>query len=140
MFEQNQNEREILLVRWVISACRFTSYIHPNILDGIFSLQNGDLAVKEVFIDTISRTMSREEACQLFLSKGYRAATFFELLHWWLLHPTQKIDRLVVALGSEWYGNVPHVDARNGYRGLSLSGLSGDCSHSWGFAVVRTAP
>jgi hypothetical protein len=140
MFEQNQNEREILFVRWAISACRFTSYIHPNILDGIFPLQDGDLVVKEVSIDTISRTMSREEACQLFLSKGCRAATFVELLHWWLLHPTQKIDYLVVALGSEWCGNVPHVDARNGYRGLGLSGLGGDCMVSWRFAVVRTTP
>jgi hypothetical protein len=94
MFEQNQNEREILFVRWAISACRFTSYIHPNILDGIFPLQDGDLVVKEVSIDTISRTMSREEACQLFLSKGYRAATFVELLHWWLLQNDCAIPAL----------------------------------------------
>ena len=140
MLAHSQEELGTLVFRWILPVCRFTSYVHPNIMAGIFPLQEGDLVVKDVSIVTISCTMSREEACKSFLLTGYRAATFVELLHWWLVHPTQESDHLVVALGSEWLGNVPHIDARNGCRGLSLSGIGGDCSVLWRFAVVRTTP
>ena len=129
----------------LIQACQFVSYVNPNITGENFSYRDGDLSLKSVEVISIkehlrklNRSWLRTDEVVVYLkSLGYRPATIVELLFWWLQHPENWTNCLVVALGSVWDGRVPFVGGRGSCRGLYLSYAALDWYEGFGFAAVR---
>lgn len=125
------------ILPWIIAACRFTSFVNQDITAEHFPLQPGDLVVKVVETLGIPRVMSDAEVRKHIDDAGYRPATLVELLWWWLTHPAEQVNCLVVALGSGWDGLVPYVYGGGGSRSLSLLAVAGGFRADCSFAVVR---
>lgn len=126
-----------IMLTWIIAACRFVSYVDPDITAEHFPLQPSDLTIKEVVTIAIERAMSTEAVLALLDSMGLRSATLVELLWWWLTNPDKQSNCLVVALGSVWAGQAPCVGSSGDYRELLLRSLAGDWRARCAFAAVR---
>ncbi len=122
---------------WIIAACQFVNGVHSDITAEHFPLRPGDLTLKEVIAVTIPHSMSTPEVLKLLDGQGLRPATLVELLWWWLTHPAEQANCLVVALGSVWAGQSPCVDGDGGYRRLHLPSLAVDWGSLYAFAAVR---
>jgi len=126
-----------LVLNWIIGACRFVTYMHPDITAEHFPLQLRDLTIKEVIDVAIPRSMSTPDVLKFLDEKGLRPATLVELLWWWLTNPAKQSNCLVVALGSVWDGRAPCVCGGGVDRYLDLLALALDWSANCTFAAVR---
>lgn len=126
-----------LVFKFVIGACRFVSYIHPDINAANFPYAAGDLDIKEIVIVKIEKTMNTAQVLALLEEQGLRPARLMELLLWWLTHPAEQGNCLVVALGQLFRGGAPGVGGAGGSRKLSLARVDGDWNQFYGFAAVR---
>lgn len=121
---------------WIIAACKFVSYVHPDITAEHFPPQPGDLIIKEVIDVAIPRSMSTPEVLKFLDEKSLRPATLVELLWWWITNPQKQSNCLVVALGSVWHGSVPYVYGSGDGRGLGLYSVGLDWDTYCAFAAV----
>lgn len=125
-----------LVLPWIIAACKFASYVNGDITAANFPYQPGDLTISDVVIVKIERTMSTPDVLKLLDDKGLRPARLMELLWWWLTHPAEQSNCLVVALGSVWHGFVPYVIGGGGSRELNLDTVGYDWDTRCAFAAV----
>ena len=129
----------------LIRAGNFVSYANPDINGKNFPYQPGDLDFKKVEVVSIKERLktldrdrlSTQEVMDFLAVAGYRPATLFELLWWWIQNLQLQNDCLVVALGSVWDGDVPFVDGHGADRELYLNTVEGDWDGCYGFAAVR---
>ncbi len=126
---------------WILALCRFT-FVNHNITAENFPLQKDDLMVKEVFDIAIPRSMTTKEVLAFLDEQGYRAATFVELLYWWLANPDKQLVCMVVALGYSVYNAVPYIEGCTAKkRHINLMQLHERGIAPWGttfrFAAVR---
>ena len=126
-----------LVLTWIIGVCRFVTYVDPNITADNFPFQLGDLTIKEVIKVAIPVAMSTQDVLKFLDNRGLRPATLVELLWWWLTHPAEQSNCMVVALGSVWDGNAPFVGGDGAHRCLALGTVALDCSAPCAFAAVR---
>lgn len=126
-----------LVLPWIIAACRFVSFVHPDITAERFPLLPDDLRIKEVKVVEAGRTMSTPEVLKWLDKQGLRPATFLELLFWWLTNQDVHKDCLVVALGQVWNGLVAYVNGNGGSRQLGLRGVADGWYGNDSFAAVE---
>ena len=125
------------LFTWLVGLGRFT-YVNLAITAENFPCQPGDfVATMDVVIVKITKVMSTKAVLALLDEQGLRPATLVELLWWWITHPKEQSNCLVVALGSVWGSFVPYVYGSGDDRKLILSLVERVWDEDYAFAGVR---
>jgi hypothetical protein len=132
---------------WIMEACNFPQGFNPEINSARFPLCPRDLDFlrQEVTSITIPRQMNVWEVLVYISQEGFRAATLFELLLWWLKKPDKQSDLMTQALGSIWNDCSPcliidenHLCTDESCTSLNFIELSGtECQKGEEFVVVR---
>jgi hypothetical protein len=111
-------------LKLLIQAGNFSMGVDPFINSLNFFCQSGDFDFREVKVISIKERLKLElsgverlvtrEVVEYLDELGYRPATLFELLWWWLMNPQKRKNSVVVALGSENEDLFPRVIGEGG--------------------------